>query len=160
MRVSGFVCGVLVGVFVHAGLAQERAPIALNHVALAVENFQEASRFYSQVMGFPEAFTLREPDGQPALTYFQVSRNTFIEVMPASAARPAGFVHIGLEVSNLDATVRTLRQRGMSVGDPNVSARTKSRIAVATTPQGAGVEILEFGPESLQRRVMDAWKQP
>ena len=157
--VSGFVCGVLVGAFVHAGLAQERSSgIALNHVALAVENFQEASRFYSQVMGFPEAFTLRDPDGQPALTYFQVSRNTFIELMPASPARPAGFVHVGLEVSDLDATVKRLRQGGMSVRDPNVSARTKSRIAVATTPQGTGVELLEFGPDSLQRKVMDAWK--
>jgi predicted enzyme related to lactoylglutathione lyase len=80
--------------------------------------------------------------------------------MPASAARPAGFVHIGLEVSDLDATVKRLRQGGMSVRDPNVSARTKSRIAVATTPQGTGVELLEYGPESLQRKVMDAWKQP
>ena len=111
-------------------------------------------------MGNPEAFTLREPGGQPALTYFQVNSNTFIELMPASAARPAGFVHIGLEVSDLDATVRRLRQGGMSVRDPNVSARTKSRIAVATTPQGTGVELLEYGPESLQRKVMDAWKQP
>jgi len=157
---SGFVCGVLVGVFVHAGLAQERSGMALNHVALAVENFPEASRFYSRVMGFPEAFTLRDPDGQPALTYFQVNRNTFIELMPASPARPAGFVHIGLEVSDLDAAVKRLRQGGLSVRDPNVSARTKSRIAVATTPQGTGVELLEFGPDSLQRKVMDAWKQP
>jgi predicted enzyme related to lactoylglutathione lyase len=149
-----------VGVFAHAGLAQQRSGVALNHVALSVDNFAEASRFYSQVMGFPEAFTLRDPDGQPALTYFQISRNTFIELMPASAARPAGFVHIGLEVSDLDATVSRLRQGGMSVRDPNVSALTKSRIAVATTPQGAGVELLEFGPDSLQRRVMDAWTQP
>jgi catechol 2,3-dioxygenase-like lactoylglutathione lyase family enzyme len=155
---AAFVCGVLFGVFVHAGSAQERSSIALNHVALAVENFQEASRFYSEVMGFPVAFTLREPDGQPALTYFQISRNTFIEVMPASATRPPGFVHVGLEVSNLDATVKILRQRGLSVRDPNVSARTKSRIAVATTPQAAGVELLEFGPDSLQRKVIDAWR--
>jgi hypothetical protein len=39
-----------------------------------------------------------------------------------------------------------------------VSPRTKSRIAVARTPQGTGVELLEFGPESLHRRVMNAWK--
>jgi catechol 2,3-dioxygenase-like lactoylglutathione lyase family enzyme len=155
---GGFVCGVLVGVLVHAASAQERPPMALNHVALAVENFEEASRFYSQVMGFPAAFTLREPDGQPALTYFQISRNTFIEVMPASPTRPAGFVHVGLEVADVDSTVRRLRQGGLSVRDPNVSARTKSRIAVVTTPQGTGLELLEFGPESLQRKVMDAWK--
>ena len=155
---AGFVCGVFVGIFVNAGNAQERPAVALNHVALAVQNFPEASRFYSQVMGFPEAFTLRASDGQPDLTYFQVNRDTFIELMQASNTRPEGFVHIGLEASDLDATVRTLRQRGLSVRDPNVSARTKSRIAVGTTPQGAGIELLEFGPDSLQRKVMDAWK--
>ena len=155
---AGFVCGVLVGVLVHAASAQERSPVALNHVALAVENFGEAARFYSEVMGFPPAFTLLEADGQPSLTYFQINRNTFIEIMAASPTRPAGFVHMGLEVSDLDATVRRLRQGGLSVGNPNVSARTKSRIAVATTPQGAGIELLEFGPDSLQRKVMNAWK--
>jgi len=155
---AGFVCGVLVGVCVHVGFAQGRSTIALNHVALAVPNLSEASRFYSEVMGFPAAFTLRDPNGQPDMTYFQINRNTFIELMQASATRPVGFVHMGLEVSDLDATVRRLRQDGLSVGNPNVSARTKSRIAVAKTPQGAGIELLEFGPDSLQRRVMDAWK--
>jgi len=156
--VAAFVCGVLVGVFVNQGRAQERSGIALNHVALAVPNLPEASRFYSQVMGFPEAFTLPNPEGQPDLTYFQINRNTFIELMQASSTRPAGFVHIGLEASDLDATIKTLRQRGLLVRDPNISARTKARIPTATTPQGAGMEILEFGPESLQRKVMDSWK--
>ena len=42
---AGFVCGILVGVLVHAAAAQGRSQVALNHVALAVENFPEASRF-------------------------------------------------------------------------------------------------------------------
>ena len=46
----------------------------------------------------------------------------------------------------------------MQVRDPLVSPRTKSRIAVATTPQGTAVELLEFGQESLHRKVMNAWK--
>lgn len=156
--VAFFVAGLLVGAALESGLAQERPITGLNHVALSVENFDAASKFYAETMGLKEAFAFREADGTPYLTYFQINRDTFIELMPATASRPAGFVHVGLEVANLDATVKRLRAGGMQVRDPSVSPRTRTRIAVATTPQGTAMELLEFGPESLHRKVIDAWK--
>jgi catechol 2,3-dioxygenase-like lactoylglutathione lyase family enzyme len=151
-----------VGLVIGAGLqglsGQQRNIVSLNHVAIAVDDFAAASRFYSQGMGFPEAFALREPNGSPALSYFQINRNTFIDLMPVTAERPAGFVHFGLEVTSVDEVVRRLRATGMTVGDPGTSPRTKSRIAVARTPQGTSLELLEFGPDSLHRKVIDAWK--
>jgi catechol 2,3-dioxygenase-like lactoylglutathione lyase family enzyme len=152
------VVGLVVGAGLEGLFAQQPDIVGLNHVALAVDDFAGASRFYSQVMGFPEAFALREPNGSPALSYFQINRNTFIELMPVTVDRPAGFVHFGLEVSNVDAAVKRLRSAGMNVGDPGTSAQTRSRIATARTPQGMSLELLEFGPGSLQRRVMDDWK--
>jgi len=156
--VAFFVAGLLVGAALESGLAQERPITGLNHVALSVENFDAASKFYAETMGLKEAFAFREADGTPYLTYFQINRDTFIELMPATASRPAGFVHVGLEVANLDATVKRLRAGGMQVRDPSVSPRTRTRIAVATTPQGTAMELLEFGPESLHRKVINAWK--
>lgn len=150
--------GIVIGASAQTAVGQQRDITSLNHVAIAVENFGPAAKFYTEVMGFPEAFAFREPDGRPTLSYFQVNRNTFIELMPATAERPAGFVHFGLEVANLDATVTRLRAAGMDVKNPVVSSRTKSRVAVTNTPQGIGVELLEFGPDSLHRKVMDAWK--
>jgi catechol 2,3-dioxygenase-like lactoylglutathione lyase family enzyme len=152
------VAGVLIGAGAHAAAVGPRDIVSLNHVALAAANFDEAAKFYTDVMGFPEAFAFREPDGRPRLSYFQVNRNTFVELMPVSSDRPAGFVHFGLEVSNLDAVVKRLRARGMNVKDPALSPRTKSRVAVARTPQGVVVELLEFGPDSLHRKVMTDWK--
>jgi len=51
-----------------------------------------------------------------------------------------------------------LRAAGVKVDDPMVSARTKARSATATMPDGARVEFFEYGPESLQRKAMDRWK--
>jgi catechol 2,3-dioxygenase-like lactoylglutathione lyase family enzyme len=150
--------GAALGAWVQDVVGQQRNIVSLNHVAIAVQNFDQTSEFYSQGLGFPVAFSFREPDGRPTLTYHQVSRNTFIELMPTAPDRPTGFVHFGLEVSNLDAVVKQLRGVGMDVRDPTVSPRTKSRIAVARTPEGSGVELLEFGPDSLHRKVMDSWK--
>jgi hypothetical protein len=59
----------------------------LNHVAIAVENFDAAFAFYTQKMGFREAFTVRDANGRPNLAYVQVSRNTFIELQQANANR-------------------------------------------------------------------------
>jgi catechol 2,3-dioxygenase-like lactoylglutathione lyase family enzyme len=152
------VVGIAAGATMQTALGQQRDVTSLNHVAIAVPDFSAASRFYSDGMGFPQAFAFREPSGSPSLSYFQISRNTFIELMPVTPERPAGFVHFGLEVTELDRLVKKLRAVGMEVREPVISPRTKSRIAVARTPQGTGVELLEFGPDSLHRKVMEAWK--
>jgi catechol 2,3-dioxygenase-like lactoylglutathione lyase family enzyme len=151
------VVGIMVGTYAQSGVAQQRGILGLNHVAIAVPNFDEAARFYTDVMGFPEAFAFRDATG-PVLSYFQVSRTTFVELMPVTPQRPAGFVHYGLEVANLDAEVQRLRRGGLQVTDPAISPRTKARGANFTTPQGTRVEMFEYGPESLQRKAIDRWK--
>ena len=152
------IVGITTGAGLQTALAQQGEVISLNHVAIAVADFDAASRFYSERMGFSQAFAFREANGSPSLSYFQINRNTFIELMPVTPERPAGFVHFGLEVTQLDGLVKRLRAAGMEVRDPIVSSRTKSRIAVGRTPQGTGVELLEFGPDSLHKKVMEAWK--
>ena len=156
----GFVCGLVVGIMVQSALgAGVPDVVSLNHVALSVEHFDEAAKFYTNVMAFPQAFRWQQPDGQPFGAYYQVSRNTFIELQPVSPNRPAGVSHIGIEASNLDALVRRLRASGVDVSDPTVSPRSKSRIAQMTTPQGVRFELLEFGPDSLHRKVINNWKE-
>ena len=155
-----FAVGVIVGLGLQLGLAQERSVVGLNHVAFAVEvdDFDEATNFYTQTMGFPEAFAFRDDAGAPVHAYLQVNKNTFIELLPSRPDRPVGFVHFGLEVDNLDAEIDRLRTGGMQIRDPFVSARTASRIAVGKTPQGTSFELLEFGPDSLHRKVIEAWR--
>jgi catechol 2,3-dioxygenase-like lactoylglutathione lyase family enzyme len=152
------VIGIVIGARAAPTVDRERDIVSLNHVAIAALDFDGASAFYTDVMGFPRAFAFREADGRPALSYFQVNRNTFVELMPVTPQRPAGFVHFGLEVGGVDGVVSRLRARGINVGDPAVSARTKSRIAVAHAPDGTTIELMEFGPDSLHRKVMNEWR--
>ena len=154
-----FLAGVLVGVALHARVdAQpERAAMLLNHVAIAVPDLDEGIAFYKKALGLKEAFTFRDNRGTP-LSYLQISRDTFLELQPASAERPVGFIHIGLEVADLRGNVERFRRGGLTVGDPNVSARTKAVISQARGYGDLRMEILEFGPESLQRRVINEWK--
>jgi catechol 2,3-dioxygenase-like lactoylglutathione lyase family enzyme len=154
-----FVTGIVVGVAVHAALAQQGRIVGLNHVAVSVADYQGARNFYGKQMGFREAFSFSEPDGSPYFTYFQVNRDTFVEVMQATPARPAGCPHFGLEVQGLDSVIDQLKQRGVQIRPPSVSPRTRTRSAVVTGPGGINMELLEFGPESLHRKVMEGWNK-
>ena len=160
MRVSiGFLVGVLFGLGIAAAAAQNRLSGVnnMNHVGISVERFDEALAFYTEKMGFREAFTVRDDKGQPTLSYVQVSRDTFVELQPANANRPPGLTHFGLHVQDLRATAAALKQRGVTIEEPRVT-RDDSIVANATGPGGIRIEIFQFGPESLQGKAISSWK--
>src|SRR5262249_55221200 len=131
--------------------------LKLNHVAVSVPDLGEGIKFYTRALGLKEAFTFRDARGRP-LSYLQISRDTFLELQQASADRPPGFIHIGLEVGKLATAVPQFRRNGLDVRDATESERTKALISQATGPNGLSFELLEFGPDSLQRKVINAWK--
>ena len=156
--VALFLAGILVGSTIQAAVAQSRrGPLALNHVAISVPDLDEGIRFYTKALGLKEAFTFRDNRGRP-LSYLQISRDTFLELQQATADRPPGFIHIGLEVGDLRTAVAQFRQGGLHVDDPVESERTKALISQASGPNDLRFELLEFGQNSLQRKVMNAWK--
>ena len=134
-----FVMGLLLGTMIATGSAQDNRLAGenyVNHVAIAVENFDEAFTFYTQKMGFREAFTVRDAAGKPTLAYVQANRNTFVELQQANANRRPGLNHFGLHVENLKAVVAALKQRGVTVDEPRVRPDDSS-VANATDPAGS-----------------------
>ena len=155
-----FVMGILLGSALGPVLAQGPKLAGenyVNHVGMAVENFDEALAFYTQKMGFREAFTVKGADGKPTLAYVQASRNTFVELQQANATRRPGLNHFGLHVENLKATVATLKARGVMVEEPRVRPDDSS-VANATDPNGIRIEMFEFGPGSPQGKAIASWK--
>jgi catechol 2,3-dioxygenase-like lactoylglutathione lyase family enzyme len=155
-----FVAGILVGLGVQMAIAQNqnRGIVALNHVAISVPNLDEAVKYYTKTMGFPEAFRSLDERGQPTLVYVQISKNTFIELQPANAQRPPGLNHLGLHVENMGAATAMFKQRGANVSETRVSP-TKAILANITDPNGIRIELAELPPESLHRQAMERWKQ-
>jgi catechol 2,3-dioxygenase-like lactoylglutathione lyase family enzyme len=155
-----FVTGLLLGTAIASGLAQGERLTGenyVNHVAIAVENFDETFNFYTQKMGFREAFTVKDASGKPTLAYVQVNRNTFVELQQANANRRPGLNHFGLHVQNLKAVVTMLKERGVMVEDPRVRPDDSS-VANATDPNGIRIEMFEFGPGSPQGKAIASWK--
>src|SRR5579863_287723 len=158
--ISLFAAGIGVGAFLmQPGHAQTTPTpsLRLNHVGIYVKDFDESMRFYTQTMGFREAFTIKSADGKPTLAYLQITKDTFLELAPATAERPVGLSHIGIWPEDQMATVAALRARGVQVNDPRTGS-TKTSITNVTDPNGVRLELVDFLAGSLPKKAMDDWK--
>ena len=153
-----FVVGIVVGaMLVRPGAAQDVRPRGVNHVGIAVRNYEEAMAFYTKTLGLHEAYTMRRPDGSPLLTYLQASRETFVELIPVGPNQPTGITHFGLEVGDIDASVAHLRQQGVTAADPGLTP-ARARFTRIADRDNVQIEVMEFTAESMQRQAMEAWK--
>ena len=153
-----FAAGILVGVLAtHTVTAQDSAPRALSHVGIAVKDFDAAMAYYTKTIGLREAYSLKQPDGRPLLTYLHVSRDTFLELQPATAALPPGLTHFAVEFGDLKSAVTRMRQQGATMADPGLTPG-RALFTRLRDLDGMQIEAMEFGPESQQRKAMDAYK--
>ena len=153
-----FIGGLVVGTaLVQVSVAQDRARRGLNHIGIGTKDYDAALAFYRDTLGAKEAFTIRNPDGTVRITYLQVSRDTFIELLPVDADQQAGILHVGIETNDLAASIANLRQRGITVADPTVGV-SKAQVARITDVDGVPIEVMQMGPDSLQRQAIEAWR--
>lgn len=153
-----FVAGTLAGLAAHVAIAQtqNQGIVRVNHVGISVPDIDEAVEYYTQTMGFPEAFRVVNDSGQIGLVYVQVSQNTFVELQPANAQRPAGISHFGLHVEDMDGVIAMFRERGADVEDSRVSS-TGAILSNVRDPNGIRMELAELTAESFHRQAMERW---
>ncbi len=154
-----FVAGLVAGILLMQPSRAQQEKVTgwrLNHVGVFAKDYNESLNFYTKTMGFREAFSVKDKDGKPTLTYLQINRDTFLELAPANE-RPVGISHAGIWVDDMKGTVAALRQRGAKVDDPRTSP-TKAVITNVTAPDGVRLELVEITPESLHREAIDSWK--
>jgi catechol 2,3-dioxygenase-like lactoylglutathione lyase family enzyme len=155
---SMFLGGMIVGaLLLRVGAAQDASRRGVNHIGISTRNYDAALEFYRNTLGAKEAFTIRNDDGTVRITYLQLSRDTFIELLPAAAGEPAGVAHIGIETADLEASVAALRADGVAVGDPTVGV-SKAHVARIRDADGVQIEVMQMGADSLQRQAIESWK--
>jgi len=158
MRASA--AGLLTGLAVSVAVAQSGGTgvSMMNHVGINVPNIPDAIKYYTEKMGYREAFRVTGANGQPTLVYMYISRNTFLEIQQAGPGpdRPAGFTHYGLVVDNAEASVASFKSRGATVTNVNTSAGTKAKLANITDPYMGRVELVEITPDSMHAKALAA----
>ena len=155
-----FAIGLIAGWAIQAGMAQNTdhdGVVMMNHVGINVPNIPEAITYYTQKMGYREAFRVNDKQGQPRLVYMQISKNTFLELNQATADKPMGFTHYGLQVENAADAVARFRKNGLTVTD-TIKSDTKAIIANIADPYMGRIELTELPPESLHYKAIQSWK--
>ena len=156
-----FVAGTIVGLGVTAA-AQSVSPnhgiVGLSFVGVNVPNLDKAVEYYTKTLGFPEAYRQFTASGDVQFVIVQVSKDTFIQLQPATAQRPPGIEHLALQVENLPAVTATLRQRGAAVGDITFNKTTKMDHANLTDPNRIRMELIELPPDSPLGQAMAQWR--
>jgi catechol 2,3-dioxygenase-like lactoylglutathione lyase family enzyme len=140
----------------------------LSVIGIAVSDYAKSQDFYGKKMGLREAFKFTSPDGQRTTTYYQLSRDTFLEMQPATADVRPSFTHVHLVVDDLRGTLARLQQAGIAGAARNTTTPgtvTESGVAQATNvknanvydPAGLRLELNELNPESLTTKATESW---
>jgi catechol 2,3-dioxygenase-like lactoylglutathione lyase family enzyme len=143
------------------GNAQNQLPshgiIGLNYVALSVPDLDKAVEHYPKTMGFPEAFRLKNPAGEVQFVFVQISKNTFIELLPANSQRPPGFRHFGLLVEGMADATAMFKARGADVSPTNVIG-AEAISSNIVDPNGVRIELVELPAGLLPRQAIERWR--
>jgi len=166
------VLGALVaGIMLQPGAAQGQEKsngLRLTLVGIAVSDYAKSQAFYERVMGFPAAFKFSSPDGKRTNTFFQIGRDSFLEMQQATADVRPGLTHAHFVVDDLNATLTRLRQAWLATASPNsqpesavTAAGFSQNIFVKNAnvydPDGNRLELNELVPESLMKKATDSW---
>ena len=121
----------------------------LAHVCLLTDDLQKTEDYYCRGLGFEKAFDF-EKEGNPFGFYLKTGLETYIEVFLGQPGDPGSIIHLCLETEDLDATITTLRGRGIDVTDKRQGADQNYQ-AWLTDPNGVRIELMEYGPDCCQK---------
>ena len=149
------------------GPANENTSLRLSVVGIAVKDYPKSENFYAKIMGFPVAFNFSSPDGKRTTTYYQMSRDTFLEMQPVTADASSGADAVAYGDRRPDRR-RRLRQAGLpaaartattpnTITEPGVAQPSNVKNANIFKADGVRLELNELLPESLAKKATDAW---
>lgn len=155
-----FTAGLLVGAAIQTavGQGQNRGIVRMNHVGINVPDIEAAATYYTETIGFKEAFRARDEAGNTRLVYLQVSRDSFVELNQAGEDRPVGLGHFGLHVDDVESAVEMFSGAGAEVAGV-VHSSTGAVLSNVYDLNGVRMELAELPPESDHYKAMDSWGQ-
>ncbi|MGH9850017.1 MAG: VOC family protein [Blastocatellia bacterium] len=123
------------------------------HIAFQVSDLAKARAFYGELLGYDEAFQIRNQDNSLALTYFKVNERQYIEIFPGLPPdRDDRLMHIAFETTDLEALRVYLLSKGVKAPEKVNQGRDGNVNFTVTDPDGHRVEFVEYRDGSLHRK--------
>ncbi|MDR0473475.1 MAG: VOC family protein [Treponema sp.] len=128
----------------------------LGHVAVRARDIEASAKFYTEVIGFKEAFRMNNLEGgKLGMIYLYTAPSQFIEIFPNGGGEltdnnTIGLKHICIEVDNAAQFQEELRARGAPIDTELKTGHSKCIQFWTHDPDGNRIEFMELPPESLQ----------
>ena len=144
---------VLVG-FSPTLTAQDQSPhiVGMAHMAYYVTDLAKARAYYESLLGFQEAFALKNADGSDHFVFIKINDHQYIELV-AEAAKNHGFLYdAGFETNDAKGMRDHLASLGIAVPEKVVKDATGNLSFDITEPSGFTIQIVQYLPDSLTGR--------
>jgi lactoylglutathione lyase len=128
----------------------------LGHIAIRARDIEASAKFYTDVVGFKEAFRMNNLEGgKLGMIYLYIAPSQFIEIFPNGGGEltdnnTIGLKHICIEVDNAAQFQEELRARGAPIDTELKTGHSKCIQFWTHDPDGNRIEFMELPPESLQ----------
>lgn len=130
----------------------------IGHLAFDVADMEQSLRFYCDILGFKQAFSIEDDHGNPWIEYIKVRDGQFIELFygaankPEPVKRPIGFSHLCLEVESIETIANHLKSSGIRLDVEPMQGKDHNWQCWAKDPDGNRIEFMQLDPSSPQMK--------
>ena len=125
----------------------------INHIAVAVNNLEEAARFYQTVAGLTLSGIEMVPAQKTKVGFFKIGDSNIELVQPAEPDSPLvkfletkgqGIHHICLEVDDIEAEVKSFVEKGATMVDQKPRPGAHNTRVAFVHPKSSGGVLIEL----------------
>ncbi|MBL7040086.1 MAG: methylmalonyl-CoA epimerase [Pirellulaceae bacterium] len=128
-------------------------PIGIDHLGIAVQSLEEATRLYGDVLGLACGGTEEIPDQKVRVTFFQLG-DVRVELLEPTAEdspiakfldkKGPGLHHVAYRVADLPATLMALKAAGVRLIDKTPRTGAHGMQIAFAHPKSTGGVLTEF----------------
>jgi lactoylglutathione lyase len=137
--------------------AQAESPhiVGMAHMAYYVSDLAKARAYYEGLLGFQEAFALKNSDGSDHVVFIKINDRQYIELV-VEAPKNHGFLYdAGFETNDAKGMRDHLASLGIPVPEKVMKDATGNLSFDITDPSGFTIQIVQYLPDSLTGRGKD-----
>lgn len=126
--------------------------LGLAHVAFRVSDMSKTGAFYGTLLGYEEPFSLKDDNGQTAITFVKVNDEQYVELFQGDARSQGQLDHFALYTDDLAAMRGYLLAERIPILEDIHKGRIGNPFLTIRDPDGHHVEIVQYLPTSLTGR--------
>ena len=133
-----------------------RTVSGLSHTAIRTRDLPGSVRFYSEVLGLPEAFRMYREDGSLATVYMFLAPGQYLELFSnglregVTGSDVIGFCHICLMTTDIRKSYEAVKNAGGPLDSEIKRGHSRCWMFWTHDPDGTQIEVMEMPPESMQ----------